>query len=154
MLPIGFLAQTVLGLLQGPLTRLLEAHIADQALRQKLDGELRGEILAAFSKAGEEGAQIVLAETASEHWLTRSWRPMLMLILMGFLIFAGVILPFGDLLAGKTVPFSPRWQILPPQFWDFLSIGMGGYIGGRSLEKVAGLVFPEGVKKAVSGGKH
>ena len=56
---------------------------------------------------------------------------------------AGLILPGLDLIAGGTVRFDPRWTILPPQFWDFLSVGMGGYIGGRSLEKVAGLVFPE-----------
>jgi hypothetical protein len=30
--------------------------------------------------------------------------------------------------------------MLPQGFWDFLAIGMGGYIGGRSLEKVAGAV--------------
>lgn len=29
-----------------------------------------------------------------------------------------------------------------------LSIGMGGYIGGRSMEKVASLVFPKGAGKA------
>jgi phage terminase large subunit-like protein len=27
--------------------------------------------------------------------------------------------------------------------WDMLSIGMGGYIGGRSIEKVAGMVAGE-----------
>ena len=83
-----------------------------------------------------------MAEIASEHWLTRSWRPVLMVILMGFLILAGFVLPLADIATGQTVPFSPRWDMLPAGFWDFLSIGMGGYIGGRSLEKVAGLVVP------------
>ena len=83
---------------------------------------------------------MVLAEVQSEHWLTRSWRPVLMLILMGFLLLVGLILPLADLVIGHTVPFQPRWQLLPAGFWDFLAIGMGGYIGGRSLEKVAGMV--------------
>jgi hypothetical protein len=56
---------------------------------------------------------------------------------MGFLIVAGLLLPLADLIAGHRLPFEPRWQILPEAFWEFLSIGMGGYIGGRSLEKIA-----------------
>ena len=65
-----------------------------------------------------------------------------MLMLAGFLAVVGFVLPLADLIAGKPVHFEPRWHLLPAGFWDFLSIGMGGYIGGRSLEKVAGLVFP------------
>ena len=33
-----------------------------------------------------------------------------------------------------------RWQALPEGFWQFLTVGAGGYIGGRSLEKVADAV--------------
>jgi phage terminase large subunit-like protein len=32
-----------------------------------------------------------------------------------------------------------KWR-LGEAVWDMLAIGMGGYIGGRSLEKVAGAV--------------
>ncbi len=32
-----------------------------------------------------------------------------------------------------------KWR-LASEMWDMLTIGMGGYIGGRSLEKVAGMV--------------
>ena len=59
---------------------------------------------------------------------------------MGFLLLAGLVLPLADVIAGGPVPFQPRWNMLPQGFWDFLAIGMGGYIGGRSLEKVAGAV--------------
>lgn len=46
---------------------------------------------------------------------------------------------------GHAGVFSPRWNALPPQFWDFLSIGVGGYIGGRTLEKVAReVIVPKG----------
>ena len=71
---------------------------------------------------------------------SRSWRPLLMLVLMGFLLLAGLVLPLADLIAGHRIPFDPRWQALPDGFWDFLAVGMGGYIGGRSLEKVAARV--------------
>ena len=142
VLPLALIAQIATGLLRGPLTKVLDAHVADVELRRKLAAELETQFMAHLGKSAELGAGIVLTEIKSEHWLTRSWRPILMLLLMGFLVIVGILLPLLDLWAGHPVPFEPRWQLLPAGFWDFLSVGMGGYIGGRSLEKVMGLVFP------------
>ena len=64
-----------------------------------------------------------------------------MVLLMGFLVLVGAILPLADLIAGHPIRFEPRWSALPPEFWSFLMVGMGGYVGGRSLEKVAGMVM-------------
>lgn len=141
ILPIAFVARTVFGLLRGPLAKVLESYVSDLELRRRLAAELETQLLTHLSKNAELGAGIVLAEVNSEHWLTRSWRPLLMVMLMGFLVLAGLILPLADLVAGQPIRFEPRWSLLPDGFWDFLSIGMGGYIGGRSLEKVAGMVF-------------
>lgn len=138
--PVTLAAQLAMGLVQGPLTRIIEAHVADRELRLKLAQEMEAGALAFLTRQTELGANAVMAEIQSEHWLSRSWRPILMLLLMGFLVLAGVILPLADALHGSPVPFAPRWQALPQGFWDFLTIGMGGYIGGRSLEKVAGVV--------------
>lgn len=140
--PMTLAARLALGLLNGPITRILDAHVQDTELRRKLAAEFEQQTLAHLARATELGSAVVLAEVQSEHWLTRSWRPLLMIVLMGFLVLAGLILPLADLMAGRHLPFEPRWQMLPSGFWDFLSIGMGGYIGGRSLEKVAGLIMP------------
>lgn len=137
MFPAGVAAQLARGLMQGPVQKILEAHVADLALRRKLAAELEQQMLAQLTRATEMAAGVVMAEVQSDHWLSRSWRPLLMLLLMGFLVLAGVILPLADVIAGSPIPFAPRWQMLPQGFWDFLAIGMGGYIGGRSLEKVA-----------------
>lgn len=139
-LPLGMAAGLARGLIEGPVMKLLDAHIADQALRRTLAAELEKQAVSYFTRSAELGAGVVLAEVQSEHWLSRSWRPLLMLLLMGFLVLAGFVLPLIDALSGRTIPFEPRWQALPQGFWDFLTIGMGGYIGGRSLEKVAGAV--------------
>jgi hypothetical protein len=61
-------------------------------------------------------------------------------LIMAFLVLTGLVLPLGDLFIGHVIPFNPHWQAIPPAFWEFLTIGMGGYIGGRSLEKIAGQV--------------
>ena len=149
--PLALAAQLAMGLFQGPVTKALEAYVSDLELRRKLAAELEQQTLAYLSKSAELGAGVVLAEVQSEHWLTRSWRPLLMLVLIGFLLLVGLILPLADLLSGSRVPFEPRWQLLPAGFWDFLTIGMGGYIGGRSLEKVAGMVTA-GVQGGGGGG--
>lgn len=148
MLPLTLITQGLVTFLRGPLDKLLDGYIADVALKRKLAAELESQLLGAMTKIADEGAGIVMAEVKSEHWLTRSWRPLLMLLLMGFLVFVGLVLPLLDLIAGKPIGFAPRWQLLPPDFWNFLSIGMGGYIGGRSMEKVASLVFPKAAGKA------
>lgn len=142
MIPAAMAAQLALGLVQGPVAKILDAYVSDVALRRKLTAEIETQTLGYFSRTAELGAEVVLAETASEHWLSRSWRPLLMLMLMGFLLLVGFVLPLADLIAGERVPFEPRWQALPDGFWQFLTVGAGGYIGGRSLEKVAGTVKP------------
>ena len=67
--------------------------------------------------------------------------PLLMLMLMGFLLWVGIILPLADLAAGSPVAYKPRWSELPAGFWDFLGIGVGGYIGGCTKEKIASQVI-------------
>jgi hypothetical protein len=140
VIPVTLAAKLAMGLVNGPLMKFIEAHVADQSLRRKLAAEMEQQVLAHLTRTAELGRDVVMAEVQSEHWLSRSWRPMLMLLLMGFLLLAGLVLPLADVIAGAPIPFEPRWQMLPQGFWDFLAIGMGGYIGGRSLEKVAGAV--------------
>jgi hypothetical protein len=64
--------------------------------------------------------------------------------LLVYIVFIARVIPFLDFVFGVPVTFNPRWAALPPQFWDFLSIGVGGYIGGRTLEKLArGVIAPK-----------
>jgi|TARA_R110000787_G_scaffold40998_1_gene101453 hypothetical protein len=69
---------------------------------------------------------IILAE-AKGNWLQRSWRPMLMLS-FGFIV---IYNKFAAPLFGWPIP------ILEGEFWTLLQIGIGGYVVGRSAEKIA-----------------
>ena len=140
-LPVALILNLVSGLMSGPISKVLDAYVKDQELRRKLEADLQGRLTEHLGKSEELGQAVVLAEIKSEDWLTRSWRPLVMLTLMGFIVFVGLAIPFLDFVFGSPVTFNPRWSALPPQFWDFLSIGVGGYIGGRTLEKVAGQVI-------------
>ena len=101
--------------------------IADPNL--KLD--LLKEIQDAEAKMMEAQAKTIVAEATSEHWLVASWRPITMLtfvvIIANNYIFAPYLLAFG-----YAVPTLE----IPPDMWTLLQIGLGGYIAGRSGEKM------------------
>ncbi len=40
------------------------------------------------------------------------------------------------------IPFNPRWGDIPAPLWDLLAISVGGYIGGRSVEKIVSNLPP------------
>lgn len=66
--------------------------------------------------------------------LQRNWRPVVMLSFAFIILYHYFLQPFiGFCLKVPVVE-------LPPQFWNLLEIGMGGYVIGRSVEKVAGTV--------------
>lgn len=68
---------------------------------------------------------IILAE-ANGNWLQRSWRPILMLAFGFIVIYVKFIAPLFDL----PIPE------LENEFWNLLQIGIGGYVVGRSGEKM------------------
>jgi Holin of 3TMs, for gene-transfer release len=140
-LPVGLIVNTVGALMSGPLNKILDLYVKDVELRRKLQAELEGSLVTHLGKSLELEQAVVLAEVGSEHWITYAWRPMLMMLFMAFLVLVGFVLPMADLFVGKSVAYNPRWASLPEGFWQFLSVGVGGYIGGRSLEKIAGQVI-------------
>jgi hypothetical protein len=147
MIPMLSLLTTVAGLMKGPLSIIVDRYVSDLELRRKLKAELEQGLLDHLSKSAELQKDVILAEINSEHWLTSNWRPLLMMALMGFLILVGLVIPLIDLLVGHPIAYQPRWNDLPGGFWDFLTVGMGGYIGGRSLEKITSQIFgPVAVK--------
>jgi hypothetical protein len=146
-LPVGLIMNAVGAVMSGPVNKILDAYVKDAELKRKLQAELEGSLVTHLGKSLELEKDIVLAEVQGEHWITYAWRPMLMLLFMAFLVLVGIVLPMVDLAVGRTIAYNPRWASLPDGFWQFLSVGVGGYIGGRSLEKIAGQVIATGTKR-------
>lgn len=70
-------------------------------------------------------SSIILSETKG-NFLQRSWRPILMLSFGFIVMYAKFVAPaFG-------LPTAP----LEGDFWNLLQIGVGGYVVGRSAEKI------------------
>ena len=75
-------------------------------------------------------ASIIVAE-AQGGWLQRNWRP-LMMVMFGSIIFNNYILyPYLSLFWDS----APMLKV-PEQLWDLIKIGLGGYVVGRSGEKI------------------
>lgn len=70
-------------------------------------------------------ASIIVAEAKSESWLTRSWRPITMLWMMALL----TLWMFG-LSPPNVDPYIDS-------FFRLLTVGIGGYVVGRSGMQVA-----------------
>lgn len=68
---------------------------------------------------------IIVAE-AKGNWLQRSWRPILMLSFGFIVIYVKFIAPLFDL----------KIPELENEFWNLLQLGIGGYVIGRSGEKI------------------
>lgn len=90
--------------------RLLEVQA--NVMQQALDYE-RGAL--------ESKAKIVQTEAASEHVITATWRPIVMLCFCGLAV--------GDALGLLPNP-------LAPEAWTLLQIGIGGYVVSRGSEKI------------------
>lgn len=80
----------------------------------------RGELAEFTSRA-----QIITTEASSEHWLAATWRPILMLT-FGALIVARWF--------GWAAPNLSESEYL--KLWSIVELGLGGYVIGRSAEKI------------------
>jgi hypothetical protein len=81
-------------------------------------------------------AKVISAEASAGSWLTQSWRPIVMLCFAGILVYSFF---FGPMFGLKTVP-------LPPELWILLQVGIGGYVGGRTVEKLVPMLAKKGKK--------
>ncbi len=84
-------------------------------------------------------ASVVIAEANSEHKITATWRPILMLTITAIVGWNYLVAPLVELAVtlatGNQMPLSIP---LPEELWTLLTVGVGGYVLGRSGEKIAG----------------
>lgn len=98
----------------------------------KIENSLSEKMLEYEAKIISYQADVVKAEAQGSSWLQRNWRPITMLT---FLVLV-VCDSFGWL------AFR-----LSEEAWQLLEIGMGGYVIGRSVEKVAPSIMERFGKK-------
>jgi hypothetical protein len=115
---------------------IIDKLVVDAGLKQRLKAEIKAKCLDRDRVLIAARQSVVLAEQQSESWLTRSWRPLLMLLLMAFLLFFGLLVPIMELCLGHPLAIEPRLDRIPAPAWNLLTLGLGGYVGARTIEKI------------------
>jgi len=111
-----------------PAVKLIdEIHTSDeeklqlQAQIKAVENELLAKVIDYESKLLESKTSIITAEATGQSWMQRNWRPITMLTFLALVVlnsFGLLVTPLAD------------------EAWTLLQIGLGGYVAGRSAEKM------------------
>lgn len=117
----------------GTVTGVIEA-LDNKPEKMELLGKLKELETGLAAKALEHEGRILdaqrttlEAEIKGESWLQRNWRPIFMVVCIYIVFHNYVLVPI--------VGITPT--NMPDQLWTLITIGLGGYLGGRTVEKVA-----------------
>ena len=114
-----------------PVTDLIGKAIPDKDLAARLQTQVTLAIMGADTQALDDQTAVITAEAKGESWLQRNWRPLIMME-FGLIIFFNYI-GFPILrMFHLSVPDLPT----PQDLWDLMKLGLGGYVVGRSGEKI------------------
>ena len=129
----------ILGLipaLSGLLGKAIDRAIPDKTEANRLKSEINAQLIQLDAKELDAAQAIIVAEAQGESPVQRNWRPHLMYLIMFLLVFNGVVVPIGNVMFGVEIPVLEAWDAIPGPMWNLLTIGLGGYIAGRSGEKM------------------
>lgn len=107
------------------LGNVVDECITTDEERLKIKSEMEKALMAQSFAAEKLKIDIIQAE-AKGNFLQRSWRPILML---GF----GFIVMYNKFIAPA---FGLPNTVLEADFWNLLQLGIGGYVLGRTGEKI------------------
>lgn len=103
----------------------IDKTIDNKADAEKMKQQIQQQLLSGQLKELEAQASIITAE-AQGGWLQRNWRPLLMVT------FAGLVVAHWFGFTAPNIPESVQNSLL-----NIVMIGVGGYVVGRSGEKIA-----------------
>lgn len=123
---------TILGAVTGVVGKVVDRAVPDASEANRLKNDLFQAIMASGNAEMQAAASIIVAEAQGESWLQRNWRPVLMLVIVAIVGNNYLLAPYINALFGNMVPVLE----LPARLWDLMTLGVGGYIAGRSGEKM------------------
>lgn len=92
-----------------------------------IQNEMGVKVLDYETRLMEAQASVIRAEAQGHSWLQRNWRPLTMLVFVFIVAWNYIIVPI----------FGMTLLPIHEDMWGLMKIGLGGYIIGRSAEKVA-----------------
>ena len=116
---------SLIGSIGGKVLDIVDDVVEDKDEANRLKFEIQRQLIEKKSSELEAAAKIVLAE-AQGGWLQRNWRPLLMVT------FTGLIVAHWFGFTAPNIPESVQNSLL-----NIVMVGIGGYVVGRSGEKIA-----------------
>lgn len=98
----------------------------DPEQKAKAEAEMIKALLAHQAEIEGAAAKIIQTEAASSHWLAANWRPLTMLVFVALIVARWF---------GWAAPNLSEAEYV--KLWSIVEFGLGGYVVGRSVEKVA-----------------
>lgn len=118
--------QTLIPALLPVLGKVVGNLFPDPAEKAKAEAEVMRQLLAAQSEIEKAASEIIRTEAASEHWLAANWRPLTMLTFVVLIVARWF---------GWAAPNLSENEYI--KLWSIVEFGLGGYVVGRSVEKIA-----------------
>ena len=112
------------------LGKVIDGTIPDKNEAARIKAAVMTELMAHQGADLEARMKIVLAEAQGESWLQRNWRPVLMLTIVAIVANNYLVAPYLAAMGLIAVDLD-----LPERLWDLMTLGVGGYVVGRSAEK-------------------
>lgn len=126
----------ILGKVAGSVADRIFPDPEHELKRIELQQALQAAVLERSSEIERAAAEVVKSEAQGQSWLQRTWRPITMLTFVALIVARWL---------GWSAPNLGEAEVL--KLWDIVEIGLGGYVIGRSAEKVLpGIV--ESLKKS------
>lgn len=98
----------------------------DPTEKAKAEAEMMRQLLAAQSEIEQAASKIIQTEAASTHWLAANWRPLTMITFVALIVARWF---------GWAAPNLSEAEYI--KLWSIVEFGLGGYVVGRSVEKIA-----------------
>jgi len=117
--------QALIPVLAPILGKVLDKAIPDKDAREKAQAAALTQLMEHQHEIEQAAGQIIKTEAASSHWLAANWRPLTMLTFTVLIVARWF---------GFAAPELSEAEYLA--LWDIVEIGLGGYIVGRSAEKI------------------
>jgi len=125
----------ILGKIAGTVAERIFPDPQHELKRLELQQALQAAVLERTSEIERAAAEVVKTEAQGQSWLQRTWRPITMLTFVALIVARWL---------GWSAPNLSEAEAL--KLWDIVEIGLGGYVIGRSAEKVLPMLV-ESVKK-------
>ena len=119
----------ILGSIGAQVAKSLFPDPADELKRSEAEKSFALETMKQAQAIEQAAADIVKAEASSGNWLASSWRPITMLIFVALIVARWF---------GWAAPNLAEEEYI--KLWSIVELGLGGYVIGRSVEKIAPMV--------------